>query len=60
MRENSEPLAVKVGNLAKELDVSNGAIYAMIRRGEIEVIEVGRSMRIPQRERRRLLKLDAA
>ena len=60
MRENSELLAVTVGSLAKDLNLSKGAVYQAIKRGEIDVIEIGRSKRIPQRERRRILKLDAS
>jgi len=43
------PLAVKVEQAAKVLNLSRGAAYEAVRKGEIPSIRFGRSIRIPRR-----------
>ena len=60
MTQLPDRLTYRVSEVAQEANVTPGAIYNMIRRGEIEICEFGRSKRIPARERKRLLKIDDA
>ncbi len=56
--ENNRP--VRVRPLCKEANRSPNHVYSAIARGEIRSIRVGRAIRIPADEARRLLGLEAA
>ena len=54
----AEGLPVRVRPLATAADVTPNTLYSAVRRGEIESVRIGGSIRIPAREARRLLGLD--
>jgi excisionase family DNA binding protein len=55
----NEGRPVRVNSLAEALSVSRNGFYEAIKRGEIRSIRIGRSIRIPAQEARRVLGVDA-
>lgn len=51
---------VRIPALAKEAGVTPGALYAAVRGGEVKAVRIGKAVRIPAYEARRLLGLEAA
>lgn len=44
-----EPLALKVADVAALLAISKAKAYALIKRGDIPSVTVGKSVRVPRR-----------
>ena len=51
--------AIRVAQLAQALNMSLVGVYQAVRRGEIKSIRIGKAIRIPAAEGRRLLGLDS-
>jgi excisionase family DNA binding protein len=51
----TQPLTVTVEEFARDGRFAESTVYSAISRGEIQVVRVGRAIRIPRRERDRLL-----
>jgi hypothetical protein len=47
--------SVRVPPLAKKAGFSTGGFYALARRGDVKVIKIGKSVRVPPDEARRVL-----
>lgn len=56
----AEGRPVRVAPLARALELSRNGFYEAVKRGDIRSIRVGRAIRIPAQEARRLLGLDHA
>ena len=56
----AENRPVRVPPLAKRADVTPNTLYSAVRRGEVASVRIGRSVRIPAYEARRILGLDKA
>ena len=48
------PLLLRVGDAAKLLSLSRSTVYQLVAKGEIAVVRLGRTTRIPRRELHRL------
>lgn len=53
-------LAYTVEELAHELKISRASAYLMVKRGEVRVVKLAGSMRVPHSEIERLLAPDAS
>ena len=51
----SEPLMLRVSDAARLLNVSRSTMYQLVTNGDVNVIRIGRSVRVPRAELVRLV-----
>lgn len=51
----AEPMLLRVSDAARLLSVSRSTMYQLITSGEVKVIRIGRSVRVPRTELARLV-----